>query len=293
MNHNIIYGGIVALLLLNGCQFLKSESLTENQGNQQIHVSSLYSEISSLNEQLHSIINQQNSLFTSYQLEYGEFNSDTLTVPLTLELIPKVITDDMTIEVRVGEHYIPLTQEQVHFSTVIEVPIQEISSYDFISLLAVINQNGIRQTEQIESYIEARPSLLFNTSGSFNGSKTWSKHKYQLNGAFELSFEGQVQSVQVMLTHNNQTLYSDTIDHCEGVSFYLNDGNYSIKPGDRFSAWATFTDLNGLTYDYHFFTDEFDENSELITSNEKWENENRLMKISDLSGRVIYDSYTN
>ena len=73
----------------------------------------LKSEISNLNCQINELreqLEQQNSILSSFEYTLGEINSENNTVETTLKCVPKVIAEDTTVTVTLGNEAITLEE---------------------------------------------------------------------------------------------------------------------------------------------------------------------------------------
>lgn len=78
-------------------------SLERRLEEYQNRISQLNGKLDSIYSNVDASLKKQASLLSSYSYEIGELDESSHTVPVTLKVVPKTLTDDMTLSVRLGE----------------------------------------------------------------------------------------------------------------------------------------------------------------------------------------------
>lgn len=126
-------------------------------------------------------LKQQASLVSSAEYEYRDLNTELHTVDVAITIVPKAITDDMTIRVRCDNVETELTRKDNAFIGLLPVAL---FTEDQQVLMTITTADGV-QTEYLdEIYInylwtEYLPSLYH---GDISGSGTFTDGKYTLDG---------------------------------------------------------------------------------------------------------------
>ena len=61
-------------------------------------------------------LKKEASLLSSVDYSLGELNTETHTVPVTLKVVPKSLTDDMQLSVKIGSETVALERNGNEFS---------------------------------------------------------------------------------------------------------------------------------------------------------------------------------
>lgn len=193
----IISGVIVGLLIFSLVQIVTLNDKIENLKSVN---SRLNSEINQLNSNINSIYNnvdeklkKQASLLSGVNYSVGKINDDNKTVPVSLKVVPKSLTDDMKLYVKIGDKTAELTRKDNEFSAKINIGL--FIGYDEYPLLTIKSSEGI-QTEYLEdvdlsyqfsNYFPTLEARLLRSSTTSNDSihidSTFSvdTHQYQKN----------------------------------------------------------------------------------------------------------------
>ena len=156
--------------------------------------SRLSSELNQINSNINSIytnvdkkLKEQASILSGVNYDIGEINDDNETVPVTLKIVPKNLSDDMTIAVKIGDETTELTRKGNEFTAKFNVGL--FIGYDEYPLVT-IKTSALTQTEYLEdvdlSYQFDRyfPTLEARMNGS---STTYRDSSAHINSTYDVS----------------------------------------------------------------------------------------------------------
>lgn len=178
---------IVLVLLVIGLLFClhKIRSLesqvTSLKSKLNNHYQSVMENIGIIYDNVDDKLEQQASLVSSAEYEYRELNKQWHTVDVAITVVPKVITDDMTVRVRCGNAEAELTRKDEAFTGLLPVAL---FTEDEQVLMSITTAAGV-QTEYLNEininylWTEYLPSLYH---GDITGSGAFSDGRYTLDG---------------------------------------------------------------------------------------------------------------
>ena len=156
--------------------------------------SRLSSEINQINGNINSIytnvdkkLKEQASILSGVNYDIGEINDDKETVPVSLKIVPKTVTDDMSVFVKTGDETIELTRKGDEFMAKFNVGL--FVGYDEYPLVTIKTSAGT-QTEYLEdvdlSYQFDRyfPTIEARMNGS---STTYRDSSAHINSTYDVS----------------------------------------------------------------------------------------------------------
>lgn len=145
---------IIILAVVAIVCFSKIDGLNNRIGNLQGEISGLRNQISSMNGNINSIYNnvdemlkKEASILSDVDYSLGELDTNTHTVPVTVKVIPKTLTDNMMLSLNVGEKSVDFERNGNEFSVTFPANIF-IAQRDFPMLN--ITANGETKTELLE-----------------------------------------------------------------------------------------------------------------------------------------------
>ena len=156
--------------------------------------SRLSSELNQINGNISSIytnvdkkLKEQASILSGVNYDIGEINDDNETVSVSLKIVPKNLSDDMTISVKIGDEITDLTRKGNEFTAKFNVGL--FIGYDEYPLVTIKTSAGT-QTEYLEdvdlSYQFDRyfPTLEARMNGS---STTYRDSSAHINSTYDIS----------------------------------------------------------------------------------------------------------
>ena len=156
----------------------------ENSLNSQYHM--LTTQVESIYSSVDQMLKEEASLLSSVTSEYGELNLENHTIDVTVSLVPKLISDDMKIQLSINSRNTELTRSGSTFTGTIPVDIYNLGEL----ILMTIDTNEGTQTQMLgevrtEYLWEGKiPSLYYC---DLSGDATFTEGKYTLTGMLDIN----------------------------------------------------------------------------------------------------------
>ncbi len=202
---------ILAIALI--VSFTKITALEHEIDNVRSHyaseVSMLRQEISGIYQNVDQQLKEEASLLSSAEAEFGELNVEDHTIPVTLTVVPKLITEDTALQVSLNGRTTDLTKSGNTYIGTIQV---DLFTENEQLLLTITTAEGT-QTQYIQDiYVAGRwyeylPHLYHS---DISGNATFTEGKYAMD-----------------------------------VTLTINSSPLSETPGVRFEKYVLVTELNG------------------------------------------------
>lgn len=182
----VIFILVVALIVA----FAKIHALESDikllRGDLASEVSMLRGDMSSIYNNVDEMLKEEASLLSGVSAEYGELNLEDHTIEVTVKLVPKLISDDMKIQISIKGRNTELVRSGNIFSGKIPVDIYNQNE----QLLMTIETEAGTQTQYLsevrtEYLYEGRIPSLYYCDISGNG--TFTEGKYCLNASIDIN----------------------------------------------------------------------------------------------------------
>ena len=145
----VVAVGIALAVCLARINSLKSDiELLQNTHRNEI--SALEEQISDIYDNVDAQLKRQASLLSDVQYRCGEMDPETNTVPVSITVVPKVITDDMRLSITLGEATADCTRAGNAFSA--EIAADLFLDYNVYPMLS-IRAGGETKTESLETVV--------------------------------------------------------------------------------------------------------------------------------------------
>ena len=156
----------------------------ENSLNSQYHM--LTTQVESIYTSVDQMLKEEASLLSNVTAEHGELNVDDHTIDVTVSLVPKLISDDMKVQLSINGRTTELSRNGSNFTGMIPV---NIYNKDEQLLMTIETAAGI-QTQflpevQTEYLWEGRLPSLYHCA--ISGERGLSEGKYVLNGELDIN----------------------------------------------------------------------------------------------------------
>ena len=125
----------------------KIENLSSANSRLNSEINLIRNDIKSIYSNVDEQLKEQASIISGFDYSIGKPSKDMKTVPLTLKVVPKIITDDMKLSVTITDVTSKLTRKGSVFSCKINIGLFE--GYEQYPLLTIESSDGIK-TEYIE-----------------------------------------------------------------------------------------------------------------------------------------------
>ena len=192
---------VVAILAiaLFGC-FIWVNTLTSeiNRLSMALHSQhqTLMNQVESIYNNVENMLQEEASLLSGVEVEYGEINLEDHTIDMTVKLVPKLISEGMKISVSINGRSTELTKNGNAFSGTIPVDIYSVGEYLLMNIETAAGiQNQFLPEIQTEYLWDSRiPSLYYC---DLSGTGTFGEGKYTLNGELDINCSGVEQTPNV------------------------------------------------------------------------------------------------
>ena len=156
----------------------------ENSLNSQYHM--LTTQVESIYTSVDQMLKEEASLLSNVTAEHGELNVDDHTIDVTVSLVPKLISDDMKVQLSINGRTTELSRNGSNFTGMIPV---NIYNKDEQLLMTIETAAGI-QTQFLPEvqtvYLwEGRIPSLYHCE--ISGDRGLSEGKYVLNGELDIN----------------------------------------------------------------------------------------------------------
>lgn len=156
----------------------------ENSLNSQYHM--LTTQVESIYTSVDQMLKEEASLLSNVTAEHGELNVDDHTIDVTVSLVPKLISDDMKVQLSINGRTTELSRNGSTFTGMIPVNIYNKDEY----LLMTIETAAGTQTQFLPEvqtvYLwEGRIPSLYHCE--ISGERGLSDGKYVLNGELDIN----------------------------------------------------------------------------------------------------------
>ena len=156
----------------------------ENSLNSQYHM--LTTQVESIYTSVDQMLKEEASLLSNVTAEHGELNVDNHTIDVTVSLVPKLISDDMKVQLSINGRTTELSRNGSTFTGTIPVNIYNKDE----QLLMTIETAAGTQTQflpevQTEYLWEGRLPSLYHCE--ISGERGLSEGKYVLNGELDIN----------------------------------------------------------------------------------------------------------
>ena len=146
----------------------------------------IMSDVNAIYQNVDEKLREEASLLSLVEAEYGEFHPEDYTIDVTVKLVPKLISDDMKVQVSINGRNTELSRSGNNFTGTIPVDIYNVGE----QMLMTLETAAGTQTQYL-SDIQAEylwggiiPSLYYC---DISGDETFEDGKYTLNGHLDIN----------------------------------------------------------------------------------------------------------
>ena len=238
--------------------------------NYQNQVWSLNNEIQSIYDNVEELLKKEASLLSDVDYSLGELNTNDHTIPVTIKVTPKALTDDMQLSVNIGGASVPLERNGNEFSAT--MPVNMFVSYDSYPMLS-ITSNGTTKTEKLE---DVNVSALYtrylpNVYAFLEVGDQFKNGQLILNGVLNFYEKPSasdsnitITKIELITVKNEQEIdRKDITSNITNQSYHVPVNlSYDVKYGDKFCIYVLAKDSLGYTHkSLAFFWNDLDENT--------------------------------
>ena len=170
---------------------LKNLDYSWERQNQQI-----INQVQSIYQNVDEKLREEASLLSSVAAEYGDIDLENHTIDVTVKIVPKLISDDLNIQISMNGRKAELSRDGNYFIGTIPVDIYNVGE----QMLMTIDTATGTQTQYLSEirveYLwgERIPSLYYS---DISGQATFAEGKYTLNGHININCSPAVQTPDV------------------------------------------------------------------------------------------------
>lgn len=272
--------------------------LATSQSHLQGQISNMLYEIDGIYSNVDEKLKKQVSILSSAEMEIGVLDAATNTAELNFNIVPKSISENMSVFVTVDDEKIELTKNGNIFSGEIsaDIFIKE-NCYPLVS----VETNGTVQTEYLEEndlmnlWDKILPTLW--CSYAVDGTKI-TNGKVYLGTAYNMDFyktsDAYMDEFYLVTEKNGDEILREEITDAVKSSHTYNQGfynstiekTYHVTKGDNISIYAVAVDSLGYTYKAPIF---YWEELETVSDSEvALPDSYCINQIYDLNGDLVY-----
>lgn len=182
----VIIALVIALCVCFGKLSKLEREITQLENAMNNQHQRLMNEVESIYSNVDTMLQEEASLLSDVTAEYGEINLEDHTIEVTVELVPKLISDDMRVLLTINGRSAELSRSGNQFSGTIPVDIYNMGEQ---MLMAIETESGIQTQYLSEIRVEYLwegiiPSLYYC---DISGSATFDGGKYTLDAAIDIN----------------------------------------------------------------------------------------------------------
>lgn len=280
---------VVALVIALCVSFAEIHSLESDikllRGDLDYAVSSLEDRVNSIYSNVDTFLKEEASLLSNVTAEYGELNVEDHTIDVTVTLVPKLISNDMKVQLSINGRNTELTRNGNSFSGTIPVDIYNLGE----QLLMTIDTEAGTQTQYLS---EVRTEYLWEDKipslyhCDISGTGTFTEGKYTLDASLDINCSPVMETPDVKFEKfeivtelngqeiNREDISSDVLNYetyPHGVFFV---GEYNMEceavEGDELAIYLEATDSLGYLHRrlLHFWKEQNGAMAEAVDASE-------------------------
>lgn len=238
--------------------------------NYQNQVNYLRNDIDSIYDNVDEKLKKEASLLSSIDYTLGELNTETHTVPITLKVVPKNLTDDMQLSVKVGNDTVALERNGNEFSATVAVNMFIV--YDDYPMLNIVSGDTTK-TEKLEDvdvsrlftrYLPHIYAHLESSDGLKNGKLTIDGNLIFDEKPVGMNSNVTITKIELLTVKNEQEIdRKDITSNVTNQTYHIPvNVNYDAKYGDTFCIYVLAEDSLGYTHKtLAYFWNDIDEHT--------------------------------
>lgn len=247
------------------------QNIQRLENNLNYYVNDMRHEFNSVYSNVEQILEEEASIVTDVQAEYGELNPEEKLVGLTVTLIPKELSQDMTLELSYGGKSSVFQRNGNTFTAALNVPLFADQDHPLLT----VTTGGITKTQYLDRiwlrdlWRDYLPTLY---GANINGSGTYTNATATLSisGSLNIDFSSRMESkgnyfktfTMISEINGREVAREDMTDAVLNFELYPEGGyyqsNYSnaftLKEGDKLIIWLEATDALGYTHKVAAYT---------------------------------------
>lgn len=177
-----------AVILLNLILWFRTISLQQNIENLQHNMSNQFSHLSSevrgIGQNVSDTLERQASLFDGVDWSLGAVDTNNLTMPLTVSVVPKEADSESTATLTANGASVPMTRDGVHFTCVLPVGL-----FEPLAIYVTLDSAGTQRTQQLLDGLlpfEDRLPMLYAQNAGGSSFEHYAS-KFKLDGPIDIN----------------------------------------------------------------------------------------------------------
>ena len=179
----VLIAGLIASIVMIYDLTEKVENLQASFSNQ---LSSINASVNSIYSNVDEALKKQASIVSGVEENKGNLNEADFTVPVSIKVVPKAISEDTKLNVEIGDKNYPLSKSNAtEYSATVNVPL-----FNMEEAVLLIESKGETKTELLENvYITDMwySYLPMINHADFSGSSGYTNGSYTLNGTIHIN----------------------------------------------------------------------------------------------------------
>lgn len=193
---NLILVALVIALCFCAVQINElKQNIQRLENNLNYYVNDMRHEFNSVYSNVENMLEEEASIVTDVQAEYGELHADEKLVDLTVTLLPKELSEDMVLELSYGGISSLFERNGNSFTAALEVPLFADQDYPLLTVTA----GGITKTQYLDRiwlrdlWRDYLPTLY---GADINGTGTYAKaaETLSISGSLNIDFSSKKES---------------------------------------------------------------------------------------------------
>ncbi|MDD2496235.1 MAG: hypothetical protein PHE29_13720 [Tissierellia bacterium] len=293
MKRNYLYIIIAVLFLFNIYTINKIGNIERTMDKNMQYI---YSEQDNTRREINNIysnvdekLKKQASILDSYDVTFGDqLNTENLTVPVTISVTPKEITDNIIVDLLINDERHTMLKNGTTF-------IASINAYLFdpFKLMVVLNDKGKEKLETIDEYDNLQHKYILDLYANFLGSTKFGSGKYQYDGDIVINFVGisnnSPEKISISRYVNGKIMDEKEVymRGNESIMYSVKE-EVELSANDRIELYINVEDKYGLNYKYIVLADKIDSEGKLVKMRPEWTN-GSMVEIKDKNGKVLFE----
>jgi len=170
---------IISLIISNIYLFQKVNYLElkvqENRREINNESNRIRSEINNIYDNVDKQLKKQASIFDNIAVELGDLDSQSLKVPLHIEVTPKIMSDTINAELIWNDKILPMIRKNASFELDTQISVFENFQPEKIKIVITDGEKKTAETLDNSYYYNMRERYLLHIDGGFNGQTKYSR----------------------------------------------------------------------------------------------------------------------
>lgn len=247
---------LILSLILNAYSVLKISGLERNliqQGYQlQSQLQNMDSQISGISHNIEQKLNEQASLLSSHQLDFGDMDPKSFKVPVRVTVMPKRFKEDLVAKLIInGQETLMTPGSNYALEGTVDV-----SVFEELRPVIIFEHGSERELEHLQVYGPLRYDYLPNMGANFNGQiqNDPNTSNWRIQGEVFIAldpnkYKTDVKSVKLVELLNDVPVKSHETVLGMDIVIPLK-AEITLEKNQTYELMAVMEDSNGLTYNY-------------------------------------------